>query len=135
MAKFGGGTQVKGGYYWNPRGWQVEVIGNEGGTLPGTPDQHFLRLPFLVMLAVVPMMGMMFAVFLPAIGFALFVYAIARKLTGGVKEGAKELAGTVTPGWQPGEAHFTGKPGEEGNRTTAELEKLEKDIAEKKAQK
>lgn len=134
MARFAGGTQVEGGYYWNPRNWEVEVVGNEGGTLSGSADHKFLKVPFLLLFAIVPMMGVMFMIALPAIGFALFFWAIAKKLTGGVKESAKELASTVTPGWQPGEAHFTGKPGEEGHRTTPELEKLEKDIAEKKAE-
>jgi hypothetical protein len=133
MARFAGGTQVQGGYYWNPRGWEVEVVGNEGGTLSGSADQKFLKVPFLLLFAILPMMGLMFMMFLPAIGFVLFAYAIAKKLTGGVKESAKELASTVSPGWQPGEAHFTGKPGEEGQRNTPELEKLAKEIADKKA--
>lgn len=133
MAKFTGGSKVSGGYYWNPRAWEVEVVGNEGGTLPGTPDQKFLRLPFLALFAVLPMMGVIFMIALPLIGFGLFAYALARKLTGGVKRSASELAETVTPGWQPGTAHFTGKPGEEGApRSSEELEKLTKEIADKR---
>jgi hypothetical protein len=53
---------------------------------------------------------------------------------------ATDLAATVNPGWQPGEAHFTGKPSE---RAEAEakgplaqggerLEALEKEIENKR---
>src|SRR5574337_344291 len=35
MAKYTGGMQVNGGYYWNPGNWEVEVVASEGGRLKG----------------------------------------------------------------------------------------------------
>ena len=46
MASYVGGMKVGGGYYWNPRTWEVHVLTAEGGVLPGSERAHFLRIPF-----------------------------------------------------------------------------------------
>jgi hypothetical protein len=142
MAKYTGGMQVGGGYYWNARSWEVEVVSDEGGTLRGAPEARYVKVPFPALFVIVPLLGALFLMFLPMIGFALFAYAIARKLTGGVKQGATELASTMQPGqFAAGAAYFTGKPGEEKKGEGAEavkspeLEQLEKEIATRKEQK
>jgi len=136
MAKYAGGMQVSGGYYWNPRSWSVEVVPQEGAKLPGATSAHYLKIPFLALFVVVPLMGAGFLMSLPLIGFAVFANAVFRKVTGGVKAGAKDLAATVaTGGFATGEAHLTGKASdvEKGEaQATAELERLEKEIAERK---
>jgi hypothetical protein len=135
MARYTGGMKVDGGYYWNAKGWQVEVVGQEGGRLPGAATARYLKVPFPVLFAVVPVMGLLFLVFLPVIGFGLFAYAIAKRIAGGVHRGATELASTVQPGMIPGEAHLTGKAGEEKAPEAGSadhLEKLEKEIAERR---
>jgi hypothetical protein len=138
MAKYTGGMQVNGGYYWNARNWEVEVVASEGGRLKGAPEAKYLKVPFPALFVVVPLLGALFLMFLPFIGFALFAYAIAKKVTGGVKQSATELASTIQPGnFAPGEAYFTGKPGEERKGEapkSAEMEKLEKEIAERKGE-
>ncbi len=140
MAKYSGGNLVHGGYYWNPRAWSVTPIPDEGSMLPGGSADHYVKIPILAALALMPLVGGLFVVFLPFIGFALTFYAIARKLAGGAKRRAEELAATVAPGWVPGEAHLTGKrsekDGEKGAPARDErLEKLEKEIEEKRGEK
>ncbi|HET8542437.1 MAG TPA: hypothetical protein VFL83_21365 [Anaeromyxobacter sp.] len=139
MAKYTGGMQVAGGYYWNPRNWEVEVVASEGGRLKGPADAKYVKLPFPLLFVVVPVLGALFLVFLPLIGFALFGWAIVKKITGGVRQGATELASTMTPGgFATGEAHFTGKPGEEKKGVapkSAEIEKLEREIEAKRGEK
>jgi hypothetical protein len=136
MAKYTGGMQVNGGYYWNPRNWEVEVVAPEGGRLKGAADAKYVKVPFPALFVIVPVLGALFLMFLPLIGFALFAYAVVKKVTGGVKQGATELASTIQPGqFAAGEAYFTGKPGEEKKGEapkSAEMEKLEKEIAERK---
>lgn len=136
MTRYTGGTQVAGGYYWNPRSWSVEVVPQEGAKLPGAASAHYLRVPFLALFVVVPLMGAGFLMSLPVIGFAVFANAIFHKVKGGVKAGAKDLAATVaTGGFATGEAHLTGKTGEieKGEaKATEELERLEKAIAERR---
>ncbi len=139
MAKYSGGKQVGGGYYWNPRSWEVEVVPNEGGRLEGAAETSYVKVPFPLLFVIVPVLGALFLVFLPFIGFALFAYAIAKKVTGGVKRGATELASTMVPGgFAAGEAHFTGKPGEEAEGEapkSPEIERLEKEIEARKGEK
>ena len=141
MAKYTGGLQVAGGYYWNPRNWEVEVVPQEGGRLKGAADAKYVKVPFPALFVIVPLLGALFLMFLPLIGFALFGYAIVKKVTGGVKQGATELASTMTPGgFATGEAHFTGKPGEEKHgegeaKAQKEIEQLAKEIEARKAEK
>ena len=136
MARFVGGMKVGGGYYWNPRTWELHAVTAEGGVLPGSERAKFLRIPFPLLFVVVPILGALFLVFLPVIGFALLGNALVKRAVGGVKAGAEDLAANVTPGWAPGAAHLAGKPGEEKKEGEAkaapELEKLEKEIEEKR---
>ena len=53
------------------------------------------------------------------------------------RRSAQDLAATVTPGWQPGEAHFTGKrpeekAAEEAPSKEVNLEQLAKEIDAKR---
>ncbi len=136
MASYVGGMKVGGGYYWNPRTWEVQVLGAEGGVLPGSERAHFARIPYPLLFVVVPVLGALFLVFLPVIGFGLIAQAAIKRVVGGVKTGAEDLAANVTPGWAPGAAHLTGKPGEEKKEGEEKahpgLEKLQKEIEEKR---
>jgi len=136
MTRYAGGTKVAAGYYWNPGRWSVEVVPPEGGKLPGAANAKYVKVAFPLLLVLVPVLGALFLIFLPLIGFGLFALAAFRKVTGGMKKGAEELASTVSPGWTPGEAHMTGKPSEEkgDEKTTPGLEKLEKEIEARKGE-
>jgi hypothetical protein len=140
MAKYTSGMQVGGGYYWSARNWEVEVIPDEGGKLEGGPNAKYVKVPFPALFVIVPLVGALFLMFMPFIGFALFAYAVAKKMAGGVKQGATELASTVQPGsFAAGSAYFTGKPGDEKDRApaapnSAELENIEREIAERKGE-
>ena len=107
--------------------------------LPGGRGDRFLRIPMVLVLALLPMLGGLFVVFLPVIGFALVAYALGKKLAALVRGGAADFASTVTPGWRPGEAHLTGKPGQGDKDLPHEhgvgdqaLEALRKEIADKR---
>ncbi len=137
MAHYENGQQVGGGYYWNAKNWEVEVISDAGGPLKGG---DYVKVPFPVLFVIVPTLGALFLMFMPMIGFALFGYAMTRKLASAFTQGATELASTVQPGqFAAGSAYFTDKPGEkqEGEEApkSAELEKLEKEIAARKESK
>ncbi len=137
MAHYTNGQQVGSGYYWNAKSWEVEVIPGEGGPLKGG---DYVKVPFPVLFVIVPLLGALFLMFMPMIGFALFGYAMTRKLAGAFTQGATELASTVQPGnFAAGNAYFTGKPEEkkEGadGAQSPELQKLEKEIAARKESK
>ena len=139
MAKYTGGMQVSGGYYWNPRNWSITPIPRQGGFLPGGPRDRYLQIPTLAVLLLLPVLGGLFVVFLPVIGFALVAYALARKVAALARGGAADLASTLTPGWRPGEAHLTGKPADADKDLPHEhgagdqaLEALRKEIAHRR---
>jgi hypothetical protein len=134
MTTFKGNSNVRGGYYLSTRSFGIEVIGEEGGTLPGPASRTYLAVPFPLLFLVVPIVGLAFLIFLPAIGFFLIAQAIVLRLTGHVAEGASALAATVVPDHATGAAYMTGQ--KEGEKPAAapapELEKLEKEIKEKR---
>ncbi len=140
MAKYLGGTAVRSGYYWNPKAWSVTPVERDGGVLPGARDAHYVRVSVWAVLLLLPVLGGLFVVFLPFIGFALTFYAAARPVTRMFRRHAEGLAATVTPGWQPGEAHFTGKRTEERTEEQkgppaegeARLDDLQREIDEKR---
>jgi hypothetical protein len=134
MATYNGNANVGGGYYLSTRSWSVEVIGQEGGTLPGPSSARYVGVPFPLLFVVVPVIGLAFLMFLPFIGFALFGWAMVRRITGRVAEGAAGLAATVAPDVATGAAYLTGAEGEEkpAEKVTAEMEKLEKEIEAKR---
>jgi hypothetical protein len=138
MAKYTSGMQVGGGYYWNASNWEVEVVPSEGGKLKGGPSARYVKVPFAALFVIVPLLGATFLMFLPFIGFGLFAYAIAKKLAASLGKGATELASTVQPGgFATGSAYFTGKEGEKkaGEApANPELEKLEREIADRKGE-
>lgn len=132
-----GGTAVRSGYYWNLGKWEVIPVERDGGQLPGGRGDKFLRIPVLAVLLLLPMLGGLFVVFLPVIGFVLTFQAAVRPVVGLFKRSAQDLASTVTPGWAPGEAHLTGKRAEEKKeegapRKDERLEKLSKEIEHKR---
>ena len=134
MARYVGGAKVGGGYYWNPRTWECAAVEDKGGVLPGSERARFLRIPLPLLFVLVPVLGALFLVFLPVIGFALLGSAIVGRVAGVAKTHAEDLAVNVTPGWAPGAAHLSGKPGEAKGEAKPEpkLDELEKAIEEKR---
>jgi hypothetical protein len=132
MTKFESNAAVKSGYYFNPVTLSIVPVERDGGRLPNEKG-HWFFVPTFLALALVPLLGAMFAFFLPALGFILLGQAVVVKVTGLGKAGAGEL---MAPGYAPGMAHLTGKGAEEKKAGEAkaepELEKLAKEIQEKR---
>jgi hypothetical protein len=105
---FESGTAVLNGYYLNASSWSVTPVAHDGERLPGGHGR-WMRIPTAAALALVPVLGAAFLVFLPLIGFLVTLHALASAVVNAIHGSATELAATVNPGWVPGEAHFTGK--------------------------
>ncbi|HEX9051014.1 MAG TPA: hypothetical protein VF841_10815 [Anaeromyxobacter sp.] len=102
------GSAVRSGYYFNAARWHVEPIANDGDKLPDAPGR-WMKVPTVVALMLVPILGATFLMFLPLIGFVMLFRALAASFVRVFTASATDLAATMSPGWQPGEAHFTGK--------------------------
>jgi hypothetical protein len=90
MARRGGET-VKAGFYWHAAGWEIVPVSGQGGPLPGTHEDRYVRVPTLGMLVLAPVMGGLFVVFLPLIGFALLILHLARSGWGGARRALARL--------------------------------------------
>lgn len=87
------GAAVESGFYLNPRTWAIEPIPAGGGRLPAG-EGHWLRVPMVVALALAPVLGLTFAMFLPAAGFIVF----ALHLVGLVARPFRKAAPATPPG-------------------------------------
>ncbi len=100
-----GGHKAAAGTYWNlMNGTRVEM--KEEGILPGSEKAIYVKAHIALVLAAGPVLGLLFAVFLPFIGIVMTLMLIGGKLVDGV---ANALASTAPFGWRPVEAYLTGK--------------------------
>ena len=114
-----GGHTVKAGTYWNmANGNRVQM--EQEGALPGSGTTRYIKAPVAVMLMAAPVIGLLFAVFLPFIGIAMTLSLIGKKLANTVTEAA---AGSMSFGWRPIEAYLAGKK----RRNEARAKKDKKD--------
>ncbi len=74
-----GGTRVKAGFYFNVARWNLVVVPKGGGVLAGTDKDRYARVPALVLLGLAPVMGGLYVMFLPFIGFAMVAAAAGTK--------------------------------------------------------
>ncbi len=127
MTTISGGSAVQGGYYLSKSNWEIFPVERDGQRLPGPAAEHFVKIPTAAAFLLMPVLGGLMVVFLPFIGLYLTAQAAVRPLVGMFQRSAQDLAATVTPGWQPGAAHFTGKRSEEkaAEETPAKEAKLE----------
>jgi len=106
------GTLVKGGFYFNRDKLDLITVSGKEGPLPGADGQRYLRVPVLAVLLLAPVLGGLFVMFMPFIGFALVLQHLGRLMVSGVKHAGRKLLLVVTPTWRPGEAYFAGKEDE-----------------------
>ena len=100
-----GGHTVKAGTYWNlSNGSRVQL--EQEGVLPGSAETRYIKAPVAIMLMAAPVIGLVFAVFLPFIGIVMTLNLIGKKLVKGVTSAA---AGSVSFGWRPIEAYLAGR--------------------------
>ncbi|MBS1150970.1 MAG: hypothetical protein H6Q89_2668 [Myxococcaceae bacterium] len=107
MKRSTGSSMVEGGYYWNINEWRIVAVLGERGVLEGTPEDRYLRVPLPLLVPLALLMGGLYVMFLPLIGFVVALYALARKVGLAGSRALQKVV--VAPTWQPGEAHFAGK--------------------------
>ena len=67
------------------------------GALPGGANEHYRRVPMLVMLLLAPLLGLAFVIFLPFIGFAVMLRLLGEKMWHLVAPAAGRAIAIVTP--------------------------------------
>ena len=117
MLRHNGGDRVGEGTYWNlANGERVDI--RDEGTLPGEASKTFYRMPAAAIIVVAPVLGLMYAAFLPFIGIAMVVKLVAQKIGGGVRE---TVHGSASFGFRPSESYLAGKRRERRMRPPKKL--------------
>lgn len=105
MVRYHGGQEVGKGTYWNiMTGERVAVEGP--ATLPGGGNDTFIRMPGLGILLLGPVLGLVFAIFLPFIGIAMTVSLVAGKLASLLTQAAGR---GMSFGWRPSVSYLGGR--------------------------
>ena len=106
------GSMVKGGFYLNRDKLDLITVNGKEGILPGADGQRYRRIPVWAVILLAPVLGGLFVVFMPFIGFALVAQHLYRLSLSGIRRAGRGLLFVITPTWRPGEAYFAGKEGE-----------------------
>jgi hypothetical protein len=105
MLKHKAGNKVGKGTYWNfSNGERVDI--SSEGVLPGGRDTVYYRLPASGIVALGPVLGLIYAAFLPFIGIAMLVKVILQKVATMVTAPTQRAASF---GWRPSESYLAGK--------------------------
>ena len=122
MLKHNGGDRVGKGTYWDlTNGERIDI--RDEGTLPGDAKKAYYRMPAAAIIVAGPVLGLMYAAFLPFIGIAMVVKLVGQKVGGGVRE---MVQGSASFGWRPSESYLTGKK-KDAKKDEASKETEEKD--------
>lgn len=127
MKRFHGSENVEPALYLNLRQLSFESMGC-AGPLPGTERDEYLRVPPIAMLVVGPLLGLIYVMFLPFIGFALFAWVVGAKLG---RFAGTSVVRVLKPAWHPAMAFLSrGKHAERAGEGDEWAEKLEKELDE-----
>ena len=106
MKTYRGGEQVKSGIYWNLATGELAQGEAHGGVLPGEVQQRYIRVPGPLVLALGPVAGAIFVIFLPVMGVVGFLAYLARKLAQLAVPTAQAASRVLLPSWVPGVSYL-----------------------------
>ena len=107
MAKimYKAGEQAARGNYWNFSNGERIGLGSEG-ILPGDSGTTYVKAHPVMVLVAGPVLGLVYAAFLPFIGIAMLLKVMVTKAFGGALESGAKVA---TFNWSPSRAFLAGK--------------------------
>ncbi len=137
MSRYAAGSKVAQGFYWNVGRWELANVPAGGGSLGGQSGDTFVRIPFLAALVLAPVMGLVYVMFLPFIGFAMLLGLVGKAVGRGVHRVFVGTAAAVQPSWRPGEAYLTGEKHDEAKkegepRKDEKLDALSREVEKKR---
>ena len=91
------GERANGGFWFNTKTWEIHLHKKAGDMLPGAEGERYLRVPTIALLVLGPVMGFLFVIFLPAIGFALTFREVGRRTKALFAGTAREKKEARTP--------------------------------------
>ncbi|HAR42188.1 MAG TPA: hypothetical protein DCS07_06095 [Bdellovibrionales bacterium] len=136
MKTYKSGTQVQYGIYISPKALDFRFVGADNETLEGKSGAQYYRLPTLIAILSAPALGGLFVMTFPVIVVIMVALAIVKAITSAVSSLVQERAHLVNMQWQPSAAYLNKKrragKSESAQKNSAELQKLEKEVADRK---
>ena len=129
MKLYKGTEKVEAGLYFNLQHLSFKSV-DEEGPLPGKAEDVYRRVPTLALLVVGPLLGFVYVIFLPLIGFAMVAWLLGVK-AGQVAAGAARGAMRVLrPGWEPSMAFLSRSKPTKARREAADewMKEVEKKL-------
>lgn len=105
MLTHSGGHIAGKGTYWNMMDGRRVDIAHEG-ILPGDEKMKYIRMPAGLMVLSGPVLGLLYAVFLPFLAIATVTVLAGGKVLGHLFKLLKSLTAF---GWRPSESYLAGK--------------------------
>ncbi len=133
MTRYHGKQNVEPGIYLNLRELSFKSLDDEGH-LPGKETSVYYRVPALVLLVAAPLLGLVYAIFLPLIGFMMLGAFLASKFYGVAKQAADATVLVLRPAWQPARAFLTRGKRAKGKEKQAKGEDAWAEKARKEAE-
>ncbi|HEU4760357.1 MAG TPA: hypothetical protein VFT91_10300 [Dehalococcoidia bacterium] len=84
VKRYSNGQSVPRGLYWNRKTWELTDIPEEGGRLPAGDGTTYYHVPVLWAMALGPLVGLAFVIFLPLAVPIFLLYSLARAAIGRV---------------------------------------------------
>jgi hypothetical protein len=111
-----GGHKVEAGTYWDTHtGERIEVAAPQ--VLPGDEHRIYIRAKSGLVLLAGPILGLVFAIFLPFIGIVMAMGQMGKKVAGTAVGHAVQ---SVSFGWRPIEAYLAGRKRKKEERAKKE---------------
>ena len=124
------GENVGRGFYWSPSTGEQVNVGDEQKVLPGQPGTVYYKLPFAVMVGLAPLLGVMFVMFLPAIGIALTLQQAGKAIGKQIGRWVHEAGAVAAPPEMVGQVALVPKEEEEETKPgKVREEDLHKEVA------
>lgn len=100
MTTYTGNQTVEPGLYYALAPLKITTV-DERGPLPGADTRTYYRVPMLAMLALAPLLGLAFVIFLPFIGFAMVFRLAGEKVLEVAGRAADQGVRVLRPAWAP----------------------------------
>ena len=131
MTTYTGTQTVTNGFYLNTQTFSLETL-SQPGTLPGTELDTYRRVPMVAMLAAAPLLGLLFVMFLPLVGFAMMLKLVGTKVAAFAANLSTQGVRVLSPSWVPALAFLThSKPAAPANTDTTEPDAWKDDVEKK----
>lgn len=97
LRKYSAGQFVPGGVYWNNKAWDLATISKDGDYLPAGDGVTYYQVPVLLVLALGPLAGLAFILFVPLLVPFLALYAVGRVIASHIPGGTTSGRGKELP--------------------------------------